>query len=223
MGKVLLRDWLRTQSDLGRLNAERNVRKGEFSLDEAIAMVAARTGHPAGTKGGWKGFNHEVGELSGKKVHPRTIRRHLDRFQDLADAAEPEQPVAAPWVRLFDAVAAFAEETGKPGFWALVSQFEKDEHITRGIHWSGTRASFLRGAVWERSHRPTRFTLIDPAFWALVNAARKGDVERDPADHAVAVVVDPYAQIQRLERYTQIQVLKAPRDRAGDRLPASGV
>ena len=51
MGKVLLRDWLRTQSDLGRLNAERNVRKGEFSLDEAIAMVAARTGHLAGTKG----------------------------------------------------------------------------------------------------------------------------------------------------------------------------
>ena len=58
---------------------------------------------------------------------------------------------------------------------------------------------------------------------AVMWRAPLSGMERDPADHAVAVVVDPYAQIQRLERYTQIQVLKAPRDRAGDRLPASGV
>jgi hypothetical protein len=203
MGKVLSRDWVRTRFDIDRLNTELGVRKGEFNPEEATAIVVARVGHPTNHPRRWAGFCHEVRELSAKKESDKTVERRIKEWQRLADNT---QAVASAWIGLFDAVAALAAETGKPAFWSLVRQLVRGKCTAHGIHWSGTRASFLRGIVWERSDHPTRFREIDPAFWVVVDAARWFDVERDAADHAVAVVVDPFTRVQKLERYTQIRI-----------------
>jgi hypothetical protein len=113
--------------------------------------------------------------------------------------------VAERWRRLFEETTALFEETGKPAFWPLVRQLARGERIARGIHGRAVRASLLQPVEWKQNY-PVRFTDIDPAFWLAVDAARWGDRETDRASHTVTVMVEPFARIQTLERYAQIQI-----------------